>query len=586
MKKWIAWLLAAVMVLSMAACGKQQDPETQPDKAVSSTEAATKATTETTTEAATEAPSITEEEAFNAFVGHIKALAKALKDRDAKDAKSLSLKGNLNFDAALTVAQGDEKQEFPVSISGKGTAGLNTAQGAEAEAVYKADLSVLAGMFGGEPEEAEEKTAHYYLDFAEEKAYHLKDDGETWVWSELSMDMDDAEEDLDKLDELTPDKLFGEHSFKAEGGKYVFEGKIAMDKLAEDETDIADELEKYGLTPENLTPQLKLVLDEDCHLESVTLSVEPFSLDVPVDEASLNINLKALTLEIEADHGEVKVEIPAEVKEKAVEMDDEPDPYDEPTQAVTDLGNEVVVDNEFLKVTAVSAEIDIFEDYCVTLIAENKTGKVLKLRSDGADVNGYFTDFFIYEDLEPGETKELEASLSAEDLALIGLKEPDELLIRLEAVDENYDTVTSESFVLYPTGKDKDSIISPDRMTAEDEIPLAENDKCTMILIGAKHNDDWGVTDIICYAENKTDKTLEFSFRDSLVNGKDIYVDIWEEMPAGTKGYISCYISPEQLKEEGIDEIKTIEFTLEIRSAEEDDWAEAPLAEKEFTWEW
>ena len=328
------------------------------------------------------------------------------------------------------------------------------------------------------------------------------------------------------------------------------------------------------------------MLDEDCHLESVTLSVEPFSLDIPMDEASLNVNLKTLKLEIEADHGEVKVEIPAEVKEKAVEMEDEPDPYEEPTQEVTDLWNIVVVDNEFLKVTAVRAEIDIFEDYCVTLIAENKTAKVLKLRSDGADVNGYFTDFFINEDLEPGESKEFEVSVDNEALALLGLKEPDELLIRLEAEDENYDTVTSESFVLYPTGKDKDSIVSPDRMTADDEIVLAESDKCTMILIGAKHNDEWGVTDIICYAENKTDKTLEFSFRDSLVNGKDIYVDIWDEMPAGTKGYLTCYISDEQLKEEGIDEIKTIEFTLKIRSAEEDDWAEDPLVEKDYTWEW
>ena len=584
MKKWIAWLLAAVMVLSMAACGKQQDPETQPDKAVSSTEAATKTTTETTTEAATEAPSITEEEAFNALVGHIKALAKALKDRDAKDAKSLSLKGNLNFDAALTFAQGDEKQEFPVSISGKGTAGLNTAQGAEAEAVYKADLSVLAGMFGGEPEEAEEKTAHYYLDFAEEKAYHLKDDGETWVWSELSMDMDDAEEDLDKLDELTPDKLFGEHSFKAEGGKYVFEGKIAMDKLAEGETDIADELEKYGLTPENLTPQLKLVLDEDCHLESVTLSVEPFSLDIPVDGASLNINLKALTLEIEADHGEVKVEIPAEVKEKAVEMDDEPDPYEEPTQEVTDLGNIVVVDNEFLKVTAVRAGFDFFDDYTVTLIAENKTKQAIMLRSDGADVNGYLTDLYAYEDLEAGESKEFEVGVDNEALALLGLKEPDELLIRLEAVDENYDTVTSESFVLYPTGKDKDSIVSPDRMTAEDEIVLAESDDYTVILIGAQRNDEWDRTDIICYVENKTDKVLEFSFRDTLVNGKEIFLSVDREMPAGSKGYIVGNASDGELREAEIDEIKTIEYRLLIEDAE--DWSADPLVEKEFTWEW
>ena len=324
MKKLTAWMLAALMVLSMAGCGKQAEStevssaeksETAATTAAVTTEAETPArTVEPTTEAVKD---LSAEEAWKALLGHIADFAEAMADKEKGDAVSLSLSGKLALGVTLSMDNDGEPFEMPIALEGSGKAKFNSKQAAEADLTYKADFGQLGAMLGLGGEDADEMhTLKYYADFEGERSYSCTDEGD-WYWDELNLMVNPENLDREQLDEITLDKLFSDYSFDSDKNSYNFSGTLDLEALGESASSLTD---AYGLSADMLAPRAELQLDKDCHLRSLRIFIEPFTIELSEGVMEgLTVDLEKADLQLEFTYDEVSVEIPAEVKETAVE---------------------------------------------------------------------------------------------------------------------------------------------------------------------------------------------------------------------------------------------------------------------------
>lgn len=119
--------------------------------------------------------------------------------------------------------------------------------------------------------------------------------------------------------------------------------------------------------------------------------------------------------------------------------------------------------------------------------------------------------------------------------------------------------------------------------SAEDEvIVVADNDDIYFAITGITHDDFYG-DGIAVSMENKTDKTVIFSWKDTSCNG--YMVDNWfsEEVQPGKKANSAVYFVESDLEKNKIDVITEIEYTLWVWDTE--DWSADSIYEETFTYE-
>ena len=236
------------------------------------------------------------------------------------------------------------------------------------------------------------------------------------------------------------------------------------------------------------------------------------------------------------------------------------------------IDNEVIVDNDICVFKIVKASDD-FWGFTLKAYCENKTSdKTLMFSLDEVSVNSYLVDPLWAEEVLPGKKPNSEITFMSSELQKIGIIAPDEITFELRVYDSNdwfADSFVQEVFTIYPTGLKPGEIIYPERKTSSSERILFDNGKVTFIILETAEDSIWGYT-IQCYLENKTEKTIMFSWDDVSVNGFMIDPFWAKEVPSGKKCYSDISFSTSDFENNDISNVENIEFT--VRAYDSEDW--------------
>ncbi|MBO4873169.1 MAG: hypothetical protein J5496_07120 [Lachnospiraceae bacterium] len=628
MKKFLSVLLVAVMILTLAACGKKEETTEAPTEAPKTTEAPqpTEAPTEKPTEkpvettpAATEPPvtepettaaptepettpsvettpaptepEITEpaaeidpnaqpEEVFRAMCENLVNVVMAVRHQEA-DPVQLSFTASGEGKMVITYDMEGMKMDFDLSAAGKANGILDSQKGAHITAGYEVTVGGLLAMMLGSDSGIIADEIEFYEDLETGRSYQKSASEGQWYYTDFT-----EEEPFETEDpaEYTPDKVFLSYTFSVDGDHYVFEGPIntaSMTGTAEDpDLGAAASSPLSGI---DLTLNGKLLIDKEMRLVGLTLEAEDVQLDL--SEAAgmegFTASLKGLQAELNVVYEPVDYVLPDEVKDNAVEKpsdlpEDESNPWSD-NIFVTD--NEILADNELYCLKAVGVEDDWF-GLNVSYSFENKSDKNLTVEFKALSVNGYACSLFVYESVKPKETIDFETTLDKDDLLQIGVSSIDEIRVLVSVNDnDKYENISTETYTYYPTGLEADQVVYPERTSNEGEYAVIDTEDVKVYFLGCEYDSFFGFV-LMTYIENNSETDLAFDFDKVLINGIE-YDTFWrQEMMSGFRGYEKQYFAIESIN---VEKVETLSAELEIKD-NNDFWAD-PIQTVELNYE-
>ncbi len=230
------------------------------------------------------------------------------------------------------------------------------------------------------------------------------------------------------------------------------------------------------------------------------------------------------------------------------------------------ISDDVIVDNDNCTFKIIKAYDDGWE-FTLKVFCENKTAdKTLMFSVDKVSVNGYMIDPFWATEVLPGKKANSEISFYSTDFKEAGINAADEISFTLKVYDsDNWteDYFVNEQYVVYPTGLSSEEIVCPERATTPVEQVVFDNDVITFVILKASDDDSLEYT-LQCYLENKTDKTLMFSWDDVSVNG--YMVDpFWAiEISPGKRCYSGIDFSKSDFDDNDITEVEEISYRMRV----------------------
>ncbi len=264
--------------------------------------------------------------------------------------------------------------------------------------------------------------------------------------------------------------------------------------------------------------------------------------------------------------GQITEKVPAA---SATEMQETP--AEEPQYVYP---GEVIVDNEFCKFSVLGVAHDSIFGDGLKVECENRSDCNMMFSWENTAVNGIMNDPLWAESVAPG-MKSVSSVLFTGDVGNL-----DEVSFTLRVYD--YDDWVREPFVeepytIYPTGLSADTVIREER-DLSNALTVIDNENIKFVIEGTEIDPIWGYT-VKVYMENKTDKTLIFSWNDVAVNG---YMSdpFWaSEVAPGMKATGS--VSFISLEEDGITgPVESIDFTLKVYDV--NDWMASPYVENGY----
>jgi len=201
------------------------------------------------------------------------------------------------------------------------------------------------------------------------------------------------------------------------------------------------------------------------------------------------------------------------------------------------------------------------DDLTLKFYFENRSDITAMFSINSSVVNGYAVDFLCAVEVAPGQKSN--QSVVVYDLAEYGITDAVSMIdLEFRVFDSNdwfADDLLRQHFVLYPLGEE--NAVIREREPQDSDTLLTDNDSVSVTVLGFGEDPLWGYTAYI-YLVNKTDTPLTFSCDDVSVNG--FMVDpFWaENVPANARCYSEISWPDARLKENGIETVEEIEFTL------------------------
>ena len=182
--------------------------------------------------------------------------------------------------------------------------------------------------------------------------------------------------------------------------------------------------------------------------------------------------------------------------------------------------------------------VDDGQEIELKVLLENKTDKNLMFSIDNVTVNGYVNDPFWAETVAAGKKAMEDISFTKSDLAQYCLLPMDELSFDLNVSDADdwlADYLIQERYTVYPTGKNPNDIIHPERITTPTEKVIYESANFCFIMLD--ESDGWFGHEYRVYIENNTDKNLAVTWDNVSLN--DFMCDpFWgTTVPAYSRSY-------------------------------------------------
>lgn len=232
-----------------------------------------------------------------------------------------------------------------------------------------------------------------------------------------------------------------------------------------------------------------------------------------------------------------------------------------------------IIDDENCTLIITGIDPEGFWGLEFSVYLENKTDKTLMFSWDDVSVNGYMVDPYWADEVAAGKKLNSTIDFYTEDFEQCNIITADEVSFVLTVYDSDdwsADNIVEETYTIYPTGLNADSIVVPERTVVDGEQVAVDNDSFTFIIQSVEMDDFWGYT-LNCYIENKTAMSLMFSWDDVSVN--DYMIDpYWaNEVSAGKREFTQISFYTEDFEENGIEDVDVIEYCLSVYDS--DNWS-------------
>ena len=230
------------------------------------------------------------------------------------------------------------------------------------------------------------------------------------------------------------------------------------------------------------------------------------------------------------------------------------------------ISETVILDQNGVKVTAKSLSYGSTLGPEIKLLIENDSDRDITIQSRYFSVNGLMIDSIFSEDVATGKKANSEITIMDSDLKVAGITAIKDIEFDLVVMDMNSfdDLFEVKGIKLTTSATDYVQSYNSGGALAIDQdgvkiYVLKKDDKTSF----------WGA-DIYVYIENNTGKNITVQTRDVSVDGFMVDPTFSSDVAAGKKAYDTITFYEDDLKNNGITDIKSIELKFDVFDA--DSW--------------
>lgn len=179
------------------------------------------------------------------------------------------------------------------------------------------------------------------------------------------------------------------------------------------------------------------------------------------------------------------------------------------------IDEQVLVDQDGVKITATEMENDSIFGMGINLLIENSTDKDIMVKSSALIVNDYMISELLYSDIAAGKKANETMSLASNALEAAGIKNIGQIEIYFVVSDaDSYDTIFSSDCVTIKTSDFDKMVIQ----TMDDGKELVNQDGIRIVANYVDENSFWGAG-VLLFIENKSGKNVSIDCEEMSING-------------------------------------------------------------------
>lgn len=240
----------------------------------------------------------------------------------------------------------------------------------------------------------------------------------------------------------------------------------------------------------------------------------------------------------------------------------------EPSSGTTDaplgdvsVNEQVVLDEQGLKITVLSLDMENWFGPTLNLLIENNTEQNLTVQARNTSVNGAMMDPYFSADVAAGKKANCELSFLSTDFSDAGITTLQTVELSFYVYEtESWNDVFSSGMVTIQTNAPASF-----RQTFQTDGTEVFSEKGIRFVVQRLDNDDavWG-SNVRVYVENNSDRSVTVQLTDVSVNGYMIDPYYYSELMPGKVAFDRVTFSQTDFDDNHISSIETLEFRIHV----------------------
>lgn len=243
--------------------------------------------------------------------------------------------------------------------------------------------------------------------------------------------------------------------------------------------------------------------------------------------------------------------------------EEEPPEKEESAQAT--IQEQVIYDENDIKITAKALKYDEWFGPSVTVLVENNSQQNITVQTRNSSINGLMIETLFSCDIAAGKKANDSITFYDSELELSGITTIKDIEFSLYIFDsDDWDDIAESDTIVLTTSADEALV-----QEFNTEGFVAYEDESYKIVVQKLDSDDsfWG-SDIYVYIENNSDENITVQTRDVSINGFMLEPMFSCDIVAGKKAYDSISFFESDLEDNGITDITQIEVKFNIFSSD------------------
>jgi len=224
------------------------------------------------------------------------------------------------------------------------------------------------------------------------------------------------------------------------------------------------------------------------------------------------------------------------------------------------IEEQVLVDQDGVKITATGMEEDSIWGLGINLLIENSTDKDLLVTSSALIVNNYMISDLLYSDVAAGKKANETMTLSSDALEAAGIKDIGQIEIYFKVSDsKTFDTILESECVTIKTSSYNKMVIQ----VMDDGKELVNQDGIRIVGKYVDEDSFWGAG-ILLFIENTSGKNVGIDCEEMSINGFMVSPFFSSTVYDGKMAVSSITILSSDLEDNKIESVDEIEVTFKV----------------------